>query len=231
YNPGQLKGEVRLSARILDPKGKVVHEVSRNLPEAKGAQDLDTFSLDAPALWSPNTPSLYRCEVTLYSDRGEMLVVERFGLRNFEFMSHGPFKLNGARLLLRGTQRHEDHAGLGSAMTEDLIRTEMELIKAMGANFIRLAHYQQSSIVLDLCDELGLLVWEEIPWCRGGLGGELYRAQCRDMLNAMIDQACKHPAGILWGLGNENGWARDFEVFDQKATRSFMMELNTLAHQ
>jgi len=81
YNPGQLKGEVRLSARILDPKGKVVHEVSRNLPEAKGAQDLDTFSLDAPARWSPDTPSLYRCEVTLYSDRGEMLVAERFGAR------------------------------------------------------------------------------------------------------------------------------------------------------
>jgi len=60
-----------------------------------------------------------------------MLVVEQFGLRNFEFMPHGPFKLNGTRLLLRGTQRHEDHAGLGSAMTDDLIRTEMELIKAM----------------------------------------------------------------------------------------------------
>ncbi len=230
YNPGQLKGEVRLSARILDPKGKVVHEVSRNLPEAKGAQDLDTFRLDAPALWSPVTPSLYRCEVTLYSDGGEMQVVERFGLRNFEFMSHGPFKLNVARLLLRGTQRHEDHAGLGSAMTEDLIRTEMELIKAMGANFIRLAHYQQSSIVLDLCDELGLLVWEEIPWCRGGLGGELYKEQARNMLKSMIDQHRNHPSVILWGLGNENDWPGDFEEFDKEKIRAFMSELNNLAH-
>jgi len=95
---------------------------------------------------------------------------ERFGLRTVEWVEHGPFKLNGERLLLKGTCRHEDHAGLAAAMTEDLIRKEMLMIKDMGANFIRLGHYQQSRIVLDLCDELGLLVWEEIPWCRGGRG-------------------------------------------------------------
>jgi hypothetical protein len=68
-------------------------------------------------------------------------------------VDHGPFKLNGERLLLKGTCRHEDHAGLGAAMTEDLIRKEMLMIKDMGANFVRLGHYQQSRIVLDLCDE------------------------------------------------------------------------------
>jgi len=86
-------------------------------------------------------------------------------------------------------------------MTEDLIRTEMELIKVMGANFIRLAHYQQSSIVLDLCDELGLLVWEEIPWCRGGLGGELYKEQARNMLKANVlrDNVAAISCGIYNG--------------------------------
>src|SRR5215469_12716791 len=82
------------------------------------------------------------------------------------------FKLNGQRLLLRGTHRHEDHAGYAAAMPDDLIDEEMHLIKDMGANFIRLAHYQQSRRILDLCDRLGILVWEEIPWCRGGLGNE-----------------------------------------------------------
>jgi beta-galactosidase len=59
--------------------------------------------------------------------------------------------------------------------------------------------------VLDLCDELGLLVWEEIPWCRGGVGGDRYRAGAL-MMRAMIDQHRNHPSVILWGLGNENDW-------------------------
>jgi beta-galactosidase len=85
--------------------------------------------------------------------------------------------------------------------------------------------------VLELCDELGLLVWEEIPWCRGGLGGQHYQQQGRDMLAAMIDQHFNHPAIILWGLGNENGWPGDFKTFDTNAIRSFMIQLNNEAHQ
>src|SRR5262249_46290001 len=180
-----------------------------------GELELTSLTLNQPMLWSPANPSLYECIVTLTSASGESRVSERFGLRFFEFVKQGPFKLNGERLLIRGTQRHEDHAGLGSAMTENLIRSEMTLIKEMGANFIRLAHYQQSRIVLDLCDELGLMVWEEIPWCRGGLGGDAYKEQARRMLRNMIDQHRNHPAVIIWGLGNENDWPGDFEVFDK----------------
>ena len=116
-------------------------------------------------------------------------------------------------------------------MTDDLIRREMSMIKDMGANFVRLAHYQQSRLVLDLCDELGLLVWEEIPWSRGGLGGDLYKEQARNMLRAMIDQHKNHPSIIIWGLGNENDWPGDFQEFDKEKIREFVRELNTLAHQ
>ena len=62
------------------------------------------------------------------------------------------------------------------------------MMKEMGVNFIRLGHYQQSEIILDLCDSLGILVWEEIPWCRGGLGGETYQTQAKRMLANMIHQ-------------------------------------------
>ena len=75
-------------------------------------------------------------------------------------------------------------------MTEDMMRREMWMMKDMGVNFIRLGHYQQSEIILDLCDELGILVWEEIPWCRGGLGGDVYKEQARRMLP---QRAQKHP--------------------------------------
>ena len=92
----------------------------------------------------------------------------------------------------------------------------MQQIKEMGANFILLGHYQQSGIILRLCDELGLLVWEEIPWCRGGLGGESYKNQARRMLTNMIEQHRNHPSVILWGLGNENDWPGDFQTFAKR---------------
>lgn len=231
YNPANLKDEVRVNVQILDLQGKEVYTISKSLPPWKDEQELSEFTISTPMLWSPRAPALYRCIVTLKGVHGEHRVAERFGLRFFEFVTHGPFKLNGERLLIRGTQRHEDHAGLGAAMTEELIRREMTLIKEMGANFIRLGHYQQSRIVLDMCDELGILVWEEIPWCRGGLGGERYKEQARRMLRNMIDQHRNHPAVIIWGLGNENDWAGDFEEFDKNKIRAFMSELNDLAHK
>jgi beta-galactosidase len=231
FNPTALGGDLRIETRVLDPAGKVVDSSEKSLAAWTGAQPIASFAVPAPALWSPKTPNLYTCAVTLKSTYGEHRVEERFGLRYFEFPKHGVFHLNGEKLFLRGTSRHEDHAGLGAAMTEDLIRKEMRLIKDVGANFIRLAHYQQSRQVLDLCDELGMLVWEEIPWTRGGLGGDAYKDQARRMLRNMIDQHRNHPAVVFWGLGNEDNWPGDFEVFDEKAIRAFMAELNDIAHR
>jgi beta-galactosidase len=231
YNPLGLSDSVQSTIRMTDREGHVIVESSVSCLPWEGEKELTVFELDAPVLWSTDRPVLYGCTVTLSSVHGETSVNEKFGVRFFEFIKQGPFMLNGERLLLRGTHRHEDHAGVGPAMTEVMIREEMKLIKSMGANFIRLGHYQQSRIVLDLCDELGILVWEEIPWCRGGLGGESYRQQCRDMLQAMISQHYNHPSVILWGLGNENDWECDFDYFDQGEIRRFMKELHDLSHQ
>lgn len=230
YNPGNLTDAVKISVQIIDPKGKVLHTGSANQSPWSNARELAALSIDTPSFWSPETPSLYQCVVTLESTHGSHRIVERFGLRTFEFVKQGPFKLNGERLFLRGTHRHEDHAGRGAALTEEIIRKEMRMIKEMGVNFIRLGHYQQSRIVLELCDELGILVWEEIPWCRGGLGGERYKEQARRMLGNMIDQHRNHPSVIIWGLGNENDWPGDFEEFDKEKIRAFMGELNDLSH-
>jgi beta-galactosidase len=230
-NPGALRDQLELAVEISDPAGKVIHQTSKTLAPWDGDKELDLSEIAKPELWSPKSPSLYRCAVTLKSKHGEHRVTERFGLRSVEWVKHGPFKLNGERLLLRGTHYHEDHAGVAAAVPDEVVRQTLQAIKDMGANFVRLGHYQQAPLVLDLCDELGLLVWEEIPWCRGGLGGERYRQQCRDMLRNLIDQHYNHPSVILWGLGNENDWPGDFETFDKEAIRSFMAELNTLAHK
>ncbi|MCX6327481.1 MAG: DUF4982 domain-containing protein [Bacteroidia bacterium] len=223
--------KAHLKIEVTDPKGKLISSEEQDIDSFEGENVIYKNVIKKPELWSPSRPNLYTGNVTISSESGTRSVIEKFGFRNFEFVDYGPFKLNGARLLLRGTHRHEDHAGVAAAMTEDMIRTEMIMIKEMGVNFIRLGHYQQSRIVLELCDSLGILVWEEIPWCRGGLGGERYKEQARNMLTDMIEQHRNHPSVIIWGLGNENDWPGDFPEFDKGKIRAFMSELNILSHK
>lgn len=229
YNPADVR-KASVEIAIKNPKGEVV--ATRQLEDITPLGDLDLMDikLDKPQLWDVNSPLLYTCEATIIANGQKMTASERFGFRSFEFVEKGPFILNGRRLLLRGTHRHEDHAGVGAAMTEEQMIQEMKMMKEMGVNFIRLGHYQQSEIILNLCDELGILVWEEVPWCRGGVGNETYRNQAKRMLNNMITQHYNHPAVIIWGLGNENDWPNDFPEYKQSEVRGLMSELNTIAH-
>jgi beta-galactosidase len=230
YNPGSSSDPLQLSVRVLDPRGKVIHTAEQSLAPWTDEHELTSFTVKTPELWSPKTPALYRCEVTLSSRHGETSVNDRFGLRFCEWVEHGPFKLNGERVLLRGTTRHEDHAGLGSAEPEELIRKELQMIKDVGANFLRLGHYQQSRIVLDLCDELGIMVWEELAWCRSGVGGEAFQQQAHTMLGNLIDQHYNHPSVIVWGLGNEDDWPNEYPEINQEKIRTFMTGLRDQAH-
>ncbi|MDL2212457.1 DUF4982 domain-containing protein [Bacteroides sp. OttesenSCG-928-E20] len=230
YNPASTGEDVQVSVSITDPRGKEIFS-NRTTHLGRGTAQLVRTELKKPLLWDVDNPQLYTCQLVLETDGQTMEATERFGFRHFEFKERGPFHLNGRRVLLKGTHRHEDHAGLAAALTEELMIKEMKLIKEMGANFIRLGHYQQSDIVLRLCDELGILVWEEIPWCRGGLGDDNYKQQARNMLVNMIEQHYNHPSVILWGMGNENDWPGDFDYFDKEAIRTFMKELHDLSHR
>ncbi|MDR2037806.1 MAG: DUF4982 domain-containing protein [Bacteroidales bacterium] len=230
YDPTGIRNATA-DVSILDPKNR---EIARATVTVDGKEDMINLlnkSVKKPDVWSPEVPDLYTCHLTLKSDAGEVTVIEKFGFRHFEFIEHGPFMLNGKRCLLRGTHRHEDHAGVAAAMTAPMIRQEMKMMKDMGVNFIRLGHYQQSRIVLEQCDSLGILVWEEIPWCRGGLGGPEYQAQAKRMLTNMILQHRNHPSVLIWGIGNENDWPNDFPEFSKEKIRVFMKELHDLSHQ
>lgn len=218
--------------KIFDPSHHLVYSATqRTVTSQSPILDLGNVGIKNMQQWSTDNPQLYTCEVKLEGTGEAMETKERFGFRNFEFVKKGPFKLNGERLLLRGTHRHEDHAGVGNALTEEMVRTEMQQIKDIGCNFIRLGHYQQSDQVLQLCDSLGILVWEEIPWCRGGLGNADYQKQAKDMLRAMVAQHYNHPSIILWGLGNENDWPGDFPTFSKDSIRMMMTTLNDIAHE
>ena len=229
YRRAESVEELRVHVAVTDPKGRVVHESRATVPSWDGMRELAAFPVPSPALWSPRSPSLYRCTVTIAGAGGEHATTERFGLRRVDFSRGGPFQLNGEPLFLRGTHRHQDHAGVGSAVPDDITRRELALIKDVGANFVRLGHYQQSSLVLDLCDELGLLVWEEIQWCRGTLPTERSREHVRTLLRTLIDQHLNHPSIVFWGLGNEVGWPEEAEAFDKEAIRGMVRELAGIA--
>jgi beta-galactosidase len=231
YNPGNITAPFALAVEITSPDGKLIHTQRVTKAPWDGDASLTRFTIDKPQLWAPSTPLLYQCRVTVTTSDGEYIAHETFGIRHTEWIDHGPFKLNGERLLLRGTHRHEDHAAYAAAMPDDLIEQEMKLIKEMGANFIRLAHYQQSRRVLDLCDRLGILVWEEIPWCRAGVGSETFQEMGRRTLRNMIAQHFNHPSILLWGLGNEDDWPTEYPEVNHDRIRAYLTELRDLSHQ
>jgi beta-galactosidase len=231
YAPEIQTTPLHLNISLYDPHGSLIHHQSLERMIWKGEEQLAHFEIAKAELWSPRMPNLYRCDVTLTTSDGDSTSSHRFGIRHTHWEEHGPFYLNSERLELRGTQRHEDHAHYAAAMPDSLIREEMQLMKEMGANFVRLAHYQQSSLVLDLCDELGILVWEEVPWCRSGIVSELFKERGREQLQRMIDQHRNHPSVLMWGLGNEDDWPDEPNGEDHEAIRSYMTELRDLAHQ
>jgi beta-galactosidase len=232
WNPKNVAHAIsRVEIAVRTPAGKEIPLQAQEYPQPLAPLGKWEFEVPQPQLWSPSKPNLYQCAVTVVlRDGSRQTVTERFGVRHFEFVEHGPFKLNGERLLLRGTHRHEDHAGYAAAIPDDVTRKEFQMIKEMGANFIRLAHYQQSRLVLDLCDELGLLVWEELSWCRSGIGDSAWQQMAKDKLTAMIDQHRNHPSIILWSLGNEDDWPTEYPSVDKDAIRAFMTELRDMAH-
>jgi len=231
YSASPHSARCTVSVEVEDAAGQRIHRSSQSLPAWSDFAHLAALRIAQPQLWSPENPHLYRCRVTLSTPIGETSLEERFGVRQIEFVEHGPFLLNGKRLLLQGTQRHADHAGVAAAMSDDLVRQEMQLIRDMGANFIRLGHYQQDRLVLNLCDELGLMVWEEAPWCRAGVGDAAFQKNAKEMLEHLIDQHYNHPSIILWGLGNEDDWPNEYPSMDQNAIRTFMTEMRDLAHR
>ena len=230
---GKSLSSPRLSAKLVSPQGRVVAQTEeRNLSFGESLS-LDLPDFTQPQLWSPNTPALYTLVTELYDgqqlvDRAEAPV----GLRWFAFEDHGAFKLNGKRLLLRGTHRHEEHAGLGAAMPDSLHRRDIEQMKEMGVNFLRLGHYPQDPTVYRACDELGIIVWDELPWCRGGMGGVEWQANTKRLLREQITQNRAHPSVLFWSLGNEIYWLPDYEGGDDPARmNAFLSELNTIAHE
>jgi beta-galactosidase len=206
-NDSRTSKRLRVVNTVTDAAGGRAAQSSSALvvaPGAKGEFRQTLPAVRAPHLWSPSDPYLYTVTTEVYD--GEVLVDRTenpLGFRWYRFDSAQGFLLNGEKLALHGTNRHQDLEGRGSALSNAQHVRDMELIKQMGANFVRLAHYPQDPAVLAAADRLGLLIWEEIPVVNYITPAPEFTANAEGMLRDMIRQHYNHPSVILWGIMNE----------------------------
>ena len=180
--------------RLLDAEGNVV---------AEGSGTDASLQIEQVHLWDGlKDPYLYKAVLQL-SVNGEVVdeISSRFGVRSFHVDPEKGFFLNGRAYPLHGVSRHQDRKGIGNALTRAHHREDMELIREMGCNTIRLAHYQHDQYFYDLCDEYGMVVWAEIPYISSHMPNG--RDNTISQMKELIIQNYNHPSIVTWGISNE----------------------------
>ena len=208
-------------------------EVEFSIYDAAGAEVLTgrgndaTVTLEHPRLWDGvRDPYLYTCAVRLVLN-GEVQdeVRQRFGVRSFSVDPKRGFFLNGRPYPLHGVSRHQDRKGLGNAITREMHDEDMQLIKELGANTIRLAHYQHDQYFYDLCDEAGMVVWAEIPYISEHMPNG--RENTISQMKELIVQNYNHACIVCWGVSNEI----TISTKDNRDMRDNHHVLNDLCHE
>lgn len=208
-------------------------EVEFSIYDAAGAEVLTgkgrdtTVTLEHPHLWDGvRDPYLYTCAVRLVLN-GEVQdeVRQRFGVRSFSVDPKRGFFLNGRPYPLHGVSRHQDRKGLGNAITREMHDEDMQLIKELGANTIRLAHYQHDQYFYDLCDEAGMVVWAEIPYISEHMPNG--RENTISQMKELIVQNYNHACIVCWGVSNEI----TISTKDNRDMRDNHHVLNDLCHE
>ena len=181
---------------LLDREGKVVTE--ENSRETKV-----TLSVSSPHLWNGRKdPYLYYIKAELL--KGEERLDEvgsEIGFRSFRIDPERGFILNGEEYPLRGVSRHQDRKDKGNAISKEDHEEDMALIMEVGANTIRLAHYQHDQYFYHLCDKNGIVVWAEIPYISQHMSQG--RENTISQMKELITQNYNHPSIVVWGLSNE----------------------------
>ena len=186
---------------IVDERGNWAERLTVAIPVA------------SPALWSAETPALYRLTIALLDPQGEVLEIEAcdVGFRRVE-ISNGLLKLNGKPLLIRGVNRHEHHPENGQVMDEATMRRDIEIMKQHNFNAVRCSHYPNHPLWYRLCDRYGLYVVDEaniethgmVPMSRLADDPRWLPAMS-ERVTRMVQRDRNHPSIIIWSLGNESG--------------------------
>ena len=211
-------GEGEVSIELLDAAGNTV---------ATGKGPDITLTIFNAHLWNGvKDPYLYSCKARLVvNGTVEDETTTRFGVRSFKVDPKKGFFLNGKSYPLHGVSRHQDRKGLGNAITREMHNEDMALIKEIGANTIRLAHYQHDQYFYDLCDEVGMVVWAEIPYISEHMPNG--RENTISQMKELIIQNYNHPCIVCWGVSNEI----TISTKDKKDMLDNHRQLNDLCHE
>ena len=202
-NQGQ-EVQVTFVSKIMDHRQNIIDESSKHFVLNRKAHVSQTLTVMNPRLWHGiSDPYLYHVVAELYVNH--QLVDERLiptGLRYFH-VDHETFYLNGEPYKLFGVCRHQDREHLGNALTKKMHEEDMALIAEIGANSIRLAHYQQADEIYQLCDQYGFVVWAEIPYISRTSSTDLSGMNALHQMEELIKQNYNHSSICMWGVGNE----------------------------
>jgi beta-galactosidase len=201
--------KLKVTTTVKDRTGKGVAEISTLITAKAGIESTIKQEIKAvanPHLWSPEDPYLYTVLTSITDAKtGQVLdqLSNSLGFRWFSFDADKGFFLNGQPYKLVGANRHQDYKGLGNALPDELAWKDMVLLKQMGGNFLRIAHYPQDPTILRACDELGILASVEIPIVNEITETDSFFLNCANMQREMIRQNFNHPAIIIWCYMNE----------------------------
>ncbi len=215
-NHNAPKGQVRV--RIFNREGSQV---------TKGEGDDIALSIPKVHLWNGlEDPYLYSAELKLVVEEQvvDALTIP-FGVRECSVDPEKGFFLNGNSYPLRGVARHQDRKGIGNALSKKHHKEDIDLIREIGANSVRLAHYQHDQYFYDLCDKYGIIVWAEIPYISSHMPNG--RENAIMQMKELIVQNYNHPSIVTWGLSNEI----TIDTKDKEDMLSLHRELNDLCHK
>ncbi|GHT39827.1 beta-galactosidase [Bacteroidia bacterium] len=231
--------DVQLRVVVYDAQHKVVADDCRDAARHVSTAAMMTtatvnipISIQKPHFWQgTRDPYLYTVETTLVRDGKEIdRVTERLGIRQYTVDADKGFFLNGEHAPLHGVCRHQDRAMIGNALYPENHREDMDIMREMGVNAVRLSHYPQDRAMYDLCDEYGFVVWAEIPLIgpggyrdKGFVDQQSFKDNGKQQLLELIHQNYNHPSICFWGLFNELNERGDNPV-------AYIRELNDLAH-
>jgi len=213
----------QLTGQIYTLNGeKVGNPFTASVQSEAGEKVILKTTIKNPDLWNAETPNLYTVEVLLQKN-GQTFhsITERFGFRTIEIRAHDGFYLNGKKIILKGVNRHSSWPESGRTLSREIHIKDIALIKEMNMNAVRMSHYPPDVEFLDLCDSLGLYVFDELAGWQKSYDEEVGAKLVKETVTRDVN----HPSILIWDNGNEGGWNRklddDFAHYDPQKREVF----------
>ena len=194
-----LHGKADVTLKVRDASGKIVYKHTKN--DVSEAYE-HAFTLENPHLWNGvEDPYLYTVELSAGDDNA----MTEVGFRYYSIDREKGFSLNGKPYPLRGVSMHQDMDGKATALTYEDYDRDYEIVRELGCNFLRLAHYPHNDYAFRLCDRMGIIVQTEIPWVNicGVRAEDVYFDNIHAQMAEMIRNLYNHPSIVFWGMWNE----------------------------